>query len=461
VLVDEWPNFVFSSFGGGEAIKTRAAAQILPSNQFRQNNSTDHIDPDQSHRGAHFGLTSLLSGRRLMYDALAFRAAEVPVFLNRFFGTNLGDNGGAYRNFTPDHTTGLNWAQGAHATTTRALAWQLRDIVEAAYLIPSGFQRADFYRKNAAAYFNMLVRSQPLIDARYQNYFGLVVTLDQGWRVSNFMYSFLFYAIAAARRAGIEANLAGTILDRMTDFRAGGAQQSDALARNMRVANDVDWAPAEQGPPFPATTWAQVEAVRAMPTATWSSGVTEIDWQRNAINSIMLAAEYAGSAEKRGLAREALVRFWSERKQPNNNPVSGPGDWMGAANPQTNHLRTPSFTYEWNTPPVLEPPATMAVAAGATAGTFIGLVNWTGPILRCTTASNANHDAFEIISQPAGNPFTVTRGGRVLRSGTGTLTPGSQTLRVRARTISGSAARGETEVTRWSNTVTVTVTVMP
>lgn len=462
-LADEWPRFsALNRESWHPALSVRADAIRLAAGQGTANTpASGAIRPDQAHRGAHFGITALLSGRRLVYDALAFRSGEIGA-AERWTGTSFGPSG-AHGNFPPDHTTGVNWALPLFANQVRSTGWHLRDIVEAGYLMPDSYPRADFYRKSVLAWCNMLVGVQSQLDALYQNSFGLIIS-GPSWapyRVPGYMYSFCFYGIAVAHRANLAPGLTGTILDRMGQFRAEGAASSEGMARMMLLGRDLDWAPGSQAPPFPATTWAGVESFSNPPPADWSSGVTEVDWQRNVINSTMLAAEFAGSAEGRGLAREALVRFWSERKQPNNNPVSGPGDWMGAANPQTNHLRTPSFTYEWNTPPVLEPPATMAVAAGATAGTFIGLVNWTGPILRCTTASNANHDAFEIISQPAGNPFTVTRGGRVLRSGTGTLTPGSQTLRVRARTISGSAARGETEVTRWSNTVTVTVTVMP
>jgi hypothetical protein len=459
VLADEWPRF--TALPWTDPVRSRTTAESLPNGQAPLNNQTDHIAPDQQHRGAHYGLTALLSGRRLMYDALAFRSAECCISGFRWNGLELDNVQERHRGLTPDHTTGINWAQPPHERNARAQAWQMRDIVEAAYLIPSSYPRADFYRKNVEAWCAMYVGAQPLINTRMQNYFGLTITGNGSWRVTGFMYSFCFYAFVVARLAGLAPpNLTGAILDRMTDFRAGGALQSDGLARLMRLGQNIDWAPTEQGPPFPATTWAQVEVESDPPPADWSANLTEIDWQRNAINGTMMAAEYAASAEKRGMARDALVRFWSERKQPNGNPVSGPADWTFAANPQTNHLRTPSFTYDWNTAPVLQTPPTMTVSASAAAGTFIGLVDWTGPILRCTTASNATHDAFEIVSQPSGNPFTVTRGGRVLRSSTGTLTPGPQTLRVRARTISGNAPRGETEVSRWSNTVTVTINVV-
>lgn len=466
VLADEWPDF--SAAPWTDPFISRAQATSLPQNEGRQNDPTNHINPDDAHRGAHYGATALLSARRLMYDALAYRAAENGQRF-RWTGTSVESQFGAHRAFTPDHTTGINWAREPLWDGARAQAWALRDIVEAGYLIPSSFQRADFYTKNVQAWFAMYVGAQPLVDAVYQNYFGAIVTGpgQKPWQVTGFMYSFVFYAVITAMRAGLVPNsLAETFLNRMVDFRAGGALQGEGLNRAMRAGQNIRWATFESGPPFSATTWAQVEAISDIPNEDFTVLGTDGDWQRNSINGLMLAAQYAPDPVRRGMARDALVSWWSVRKGPLGIPVAGQDDWgpdFPPAFANTNSVRPEAFGYRWDSAPVLAP-ASLSVAVSAAAGDFIGLVEWSNVMPRCTTDGLANHDAFEIVSQPAGNPFTVSRGGVVRRSGTGTVALGAQTITVRARTISGNPDHVPIgfpqfpTVTHWSDPVTVTIT---
>jgi hypothetical protein len=185
------------------------------------------------------------------------------------------------------------------------------------------------------------------------------------------------------------------------------------------------------------------------------------DYYLNQLNTQALQAKYVTDPAQRAASLDALVRYRSERVYdvPGEglNPAVRPIDFFNAGQPMMNLVMAEGWDWRTSVAPTLLTPATMNVATGVAAGTIIGFVDWTGPVPRCTTASNANHDAFEIVSQPAGNPFTISRGGVIRRSGTGSIVAGNQTLTVRARTVDGNAPLGDTEVSRWSNTVTVTV----
>ncbi len=462
LMADEWPRFATFFGERSPTILPRNLADYFIDGQHRPSDPTNRIQSgEDQHRGAHYGATALLSGRRLMYDALSFRVSDA-LWDSRFNGISLANTGGSWKSNAPDHTTGRAWAPPFwRAGNGRGLGWALRDFVEAAYLIPSSYQRADYYRKHVQAYLNMFINSQPLLDAAYGGYFGLQIGTDgRGSRVINWMNSFFIYAIIAAHRMGIDPAATAVLIDRLVDYRATPVGTSEEHARVRTVVNDFNWAVHPASPPFPAKNWDDTLLYTTVPAADWSTGVGEGDWQRNIFNSNMMLAAYAQTPERKALARDALVRFRSFRKVANGAPRVHPEDFVSPPNAMTNLLRPEAFGHNWDTAPVLAPPAVMTVAASAAAGTLIGLVDWMGAIPRCTVDSNASHDAFQIVSQPAGNPFTVSRGGAIRRSATGTLTPGQTTLQVRARTISGHATVGQTEVTRWSNTVTVTVTVV-
>jgi hypothetical protein len=463
VMADEWPRFCTYP-GSSSPLTTRDLASFFPSGQHRPNDPVNRIaSAENAHRGAHYGATALLSGRRLMYDALAFRAAN-EVGICRFNGVELSNTGQGWQVNPPDHTTGISWAppfwlQGS----ARSIGWLLRDIVEAAYLIPDTFQRSDFYKKNVQAWFASHVNSLPLLATRYAFPVGLHYPQDQaGGRSISWQMSFCIYAVVAAYRMGLHTSLAATLLDNLVTARAAGQSASEEMARTLVGRGHMDFSPGGGGGngPYQAQNWNDVASITGATSADWATNHGEGDWVRNMFNSNMLLAEYAPSPEQKALMRDALVRFRSFRRAANNRPQIEPQDFQGSPWPATNLIRSDNISHTWNAAPVLATPATMSVPIDAAEGTLIGLVDWTGPIPRCTTDSNASHDAFEIVSQPAGNPFTISRGGAIRRSGTGSLTPGPTTLRVRARTISGNATRGETEVTRWSNTVTVTITVL-
>jgi hypothetical protein len=144
--------------------------------------------------------------------------------------------------------------------------------------------------------------------------------------------------------------------------------------------------------------------------------------------------------EDRARARDTLVRFRSERTQASGWPRVNASDFQTAGEFQTNCIVPPGWTWALSSAPVITAGQSFSARTTVTAGTLIGLVEWTGSIPRCSTASNANHDAFEIVSQPTGNPFTISRGGAIRRSSTGAFPAGPTTIQVRCRTYNDANA---------------------
>lgn len=465
VAPDRWP--LGSVFGGAQnpgtdaTVLPRTQATGLPASQPHQNNQTDHISPDQAHRGPHYGITAILSGRRAFYDLLAHRAAECPMTMDRFNGvTHRGDGGVAWRGLTPNHTTGVAWAPRPSGAQQRSIAWQVRDVMEAEYALPDNHPRRSFYRQNAEAYLNVQITALPIIQAAHNNpAFGYLTTHTDGGNWSPYMVSFYGYGMTLAVRAGIGGAAAQTAIANKALFRLNAIAYSDQIQRTILAGKDLLVYNGNQpgqtfedvttftSPNFTQPTW---------PGNDWLSGEGN-DYFLNGINNLALFGTYIDNLEVRAAARDALVRNRSERVQASGLPSVAPANFQNNGNSMTNNVFPSQWTWNTIAAPSLVQPATMNVEVDVAAGALVGLVDWTGSVPRCTTASNANNDAFEIVSQPAGNPFTITRGGAIRRSATGTLVSGNQTLRVRARTIDGNAPQNQAEVTRWSNTVTVTV----
>jgi hypothetical protein len=466
VMADRWPRMVIA--GGGEApgsdatVLPRTQATGLPAGQPKQNTLSNgaHMVSDQAHRGAHYGLPALLSARRALHDLLAHRAAECTSSIPRFNGTALrsADGGADWRTLTPDHTTGIAWAPRPSAGQNRSTGWQMRDVIEADYVLPDNYPIRTFYSRNVSAYMNMIAASINLIRVAFGTMeFGAFGTHTDGTQISSYMFGFWAYGLATAVRAGLGGPNASKAFDAVLAWRSNGVLANDALQRFILRGADIQMYSATIE--ARATSWDDVVAFTSPNTPPdWSANAGEgNDYFLNAINNTALAAAFTEDLSMRAAARDALVRHRSERRQPSGLPSVEPGNFQSSAQAMTNLVFPTQWTWRWNSPPVLQVPAAMGLAVDAPAGAVAGIVDWIGPVPRCTTASNANHDAFEIISQPAGNPFSISRGGAIRRSATGSVMLGQQTLRVRARTISGSAARGENETTYWSAPVTVTV----
>jgi hypothetical protein len=463
VMADRWPKMRFTNDAPDPSPRSRLDATSIVSGQGMQNNTTNHIVSDQAHRGSHYALPALLSARRSFYDLVAHRAAECTTVIDRWNGQTIREPVGPnWRTLTPNHETGVAWAPSISHAQNRSQAWWFRDIVDADIILPDAYPNRIFYTRNVQAWTAMMAGSEPLIAARHSTTeFGIFGTHTESAHVSQFMNAFYAYGLASAKRAGVGGPNLTAALDGWFAWRCNAINASDILQRHMLSGAPDIYMYDRTFRSVPATSWQDVvNNFDVFIPENWSLYASDgNDWYMNAINSAAWAAALTTDLTRRANARDALVRHRSERKQLNGFPSNEPTNVQGAANAQTNLLFPPQWTWAWNSAPTLVQPATpFTTAVDVPEGTVLGLIDWTGPVPRCTTGSNANHDAFEIVSQPAGNPFTVTRGGAIKRSGTGQLAVGNQTLTVRARTISGSAVRGETEVTHWSNTVTVTVT---
>ncbi len=478
---DQWRRLLLEQNGGGQAVTTRELATQHPTGQVRTRNATDHLTADQAHRGAFYGLTAVLSGRRLCYDLLAARAAEASMQVSRWNGVSLFSYmaGPDWRNTVPDLATGLSWAPMPWTQQTRSTGWQLRDIVEADYALPDNMPRRTYYTQNVQAWINGFNGARSVIQSymgNHDNFGWFAVHADDNWKINLYMFAFWSYGLATMVRLGYEG--AQTLFQGVAKSRSGAILHSDKLARwNITGTDqwmfDLDSGTGFARPPF--ANWAAVDAhpINGTFLADWTKARNApypalgypdgSDYYLNQLNTQALQAKYVTDPAQRAASLDALVRYRSERQFNRGgdgiHPQVSPAAFRNAGQPMTNLVMVEGWDWRTNVAPTLLTPGTMTVAGSVAAGSIIGFVNWTGPVPRCTTANNANHDAFEIVSQPAGSPFTISRGGVIRRNGTGTLTAGQTTLRVRARVVEGDAPLGESEVTRWSNTVTVTVNV--
>jgi hypothetical protein len=460
---DRWPRAQLpggaQAAGSDSGIQDRLNALGIPTGQGRQNNTTDHISGEQAHRGNHYAPTALLSARRNIYDLTAWRAAEASMTVARFNGVDyrVGEGGPDYTTLTPNHETGVAWGPLPGQNQERSIGWQVRDNVLADYILPSTYPRRSFYSQNAQAYLATVNSTVPILATKHgTDVFGFYPSQNGNRYTSTYMHSFWGYGLTTAVRAGLGAGAQLAAFEASMIWRARAVDAGDGLGRQVFRGRDVNMAA-----PSPANylgSWAAVVAENSGIPADWSGEIDDgSDYYWNHLNCLALAAYYGNALDLRATARDSFIKNRSERRRANGNPYNQPTDLPSAANWQTNGVFVPGWTLAWSSAPTLIVPATMNAEIDVPAGTAIGLVDWTGPVPRCTTAEGTNHDAFEIVSQPAGNPFTVSRGGVIRRSATGTLALGNQTLSVRARTISGSAPRGDTEVSYWSDPVTVTV----
>jgi hypothetical protein len=444
IMVDEWPKFALHwSFAmGGPA--PRATATGTLTSQPGGNNTTNHIAADQAHRGNFYGPVALLSARRLMYDLVAVRSAEATIN-DRHAGyvkTSLRSGINWLENFTqPDVNTGDRWAAAPFEPQVRSHGWQMRDLVQADYLLPDSMPRRDYYTNNLVARVNMFHSAQALIDTELGRDKGLVVMHTNGFVHIPWMWNFMAYGLTLARNAGLGGPNMGAVYSQFVKQRTT-ALLDDGWARRELDGIDQRFYAQDTIGSAHKTMSAVIAGNSVIPSAWNANNQTGVgpDYHLNRLNTTAILATANTSMEDRARARDTLVRFRSERTQASGWPRVNASDFQTAGEFQTNCIVPPGWTWALSSAPVITAGQSFSARTTVTAGTLIGLVEWTGSIPRCSTASNANHDAFEIVSQPTGNPFTISRGGAIRRSSTGAFPAGPTTIQVRCRTYNDANA---------------------
>ncbi len=462
VMADEWPRWDERPEGNGEtAGVARGTALGYPVGQLPVNNHTDHIVADMAHRGDLYTPPALLSGRRMLYDMLAQRGADAVMGNRRacWNGVSLNAGNPTWRGMTPNHTTGVAWGQTWPGVQLRAWAWSFRCLVRANFALPDATPRRDFYGKSIEAYINAIHGAMPHIKAIWPD-MGLVWIGYGAVAHLGFHGNFLAFALAMARRLGWGGENFATIDHEYTYFRAKLALESESLQRRVIDGWTLYMYQSAGGDYDNSVPLKSFAAVSAQPTnasiaADWSNSGHLVDYATGMLAGFLNAGRDCASLEIRALAREALVRMRSHRVvgtalRPRFFPSV-----IGAANngwPQIACVGYKGVSWRLDKAPVVTPGQVFTIDYQVPAGTLLGCVDWTGPIPRNSTQGlNAPVDAWEIVSQPTGNPFTITAGGAIRRSATGTVTLGDQVLQVRCRTYD------EDETLRLGTAVAVTV----
>jgi hypothetical protein len=472
----DWPKLTLWSGDSSPAGTPRTDAVGLPTNQRQTHNTTDHITIDGAHHGSFNWTPALLSGRRLCYDSLVARASWAIIDTNiRANGGWAWNEGPHWRTLTPSYNTGNVLCEKPHMNQSRAQAWALRDWVDAASIIPDNHPQQEFCRNMPRAVVNAWEAVRPGTESRIGTAFGHVSMHSDKMGPYLFHESFWYYSIVTLARLAMRGlNLGGpnfnSFFNNWVKFRAYAATHPDFNYRNLLAGNMIVF--SEQGSrngPF-ATTWAQAHSYtigyleygnpQGNMDENWTNTTmsTGGDWQRNVLMSMALCQEALAILEPDIAARvaDAIVLFRSERRNPSNKPQLHPNDFFGS-NYQLNAVCASGQSWQWNTAPTVRPGQSFTVSAGAPAGTVVGVVRTDGPIPRNDVKGRSpTTQAFEITSQPADNPFTISMGGVIRRSGTGTLIPGNVTITVRARTYDGDTTTGNAYV---SAAVPVQVTV--
>lgn len=440
----DWPKMSLTSHSSSPAGTPRETAQGLPSDQRPTHNETDHITVDHAHHGSHNWTPALLAGRRLCYDGLAARSSWAVMDAQDKANGTLTGNTPNWRTFDPDHTTGRAWVIRPWMPQTRSWAWDLRDIVDCAVILPDAYPNRIFYTRNAEAMFNSLKDVLPTIRSMFPADLGLPLLHGMGNHVPGFMYSFILYGAATAARTGVGGPNMPEIVREFLTWRANAIADGGVPHRNAMTGSDLQFRGSTVGPAN-AQSWADVWAkstagsgngglnIVAVPE-DWSVGTQEGDWQRNVLSSFSFTREIPDvPLELQAKLADALVLTRSERQAVNDHPRTQPSNMNGTFF-MTNAVTARGITWGWSEAPAIVPGQSFELAGDAIPGTILGVVRFAGPVPRnsepgLTPASQA----WEITAQPAGDPFTVSMGG-VLRLVGNPPAAGTSQVTLRCRT---------------------------
>jgi hypothetical protein len=446
----DWPKMSLTVHTSSPAGTPRETAQGLPTNQRPTHNATDHITVDHAHHGSHNWTPALLAGRRLCYDSLAARSAWAVMDAQDKANGSLTSNSPNWRTLTPDHTTGHAWVIRPWFPQTRHWAWDLRDIVDCAVILPDAYPNRLFYTRNAEAMFNSLKTVLPTIRSMFPAVLGLPMIHTNGNHVPGFMYSFILYGAATAARTGVGGPNMPEIVRELLTYRANSIMDGGVPYRNAMTGSDLQMRGSTTGP-FNAQSWADVWAKSSTSPANggiglvpvppdWSVGTQEGDWQRNVLSSFSFTREIPNvPLELQAKLADALVLARSERQAVNNHPRLMP-EAMNGTFFMSNSVTARGISWRWDSAPTIVQGQSFQVDGDAPFGAIIGVVRFTGPVPRNSEPGlTPATQAWEIVSQPPGNPFTISMGG-VLKLAGNPPAAGTSQVVLRCRTYNGNSA---------------------
>jgi hypothetical protein len=105
----------------------------------------------------------------------------------------------------------------------------------------------------------------------------------------------------------------------------------------------------------------------------------------------------------------------------------------------SNSVTARGISWRWDSAPTIVPGQSFQMEGDAPSGTIIGVVRFTGPVPRNSEPGlTPATPAWEIVSQPLGNPFTISMGG-VLKLAGNPPAAGTSQLVLRCRTYNGNS----------------------
>jgi hypothetical protein len=449
-----------------------ATARGYPSDQ-RPTNSVagGQMTKDEAHQGSYFYVPFLLTGRRMAADSLASRSAFLSVQADDRYRSNQTIS---WRNDVPDHTTGFAWASnynmlGPVAAQTRGRANTIRDLARASIILPDAWPNRTFYDNNLAAYVNVLASQLATITTYTGQMAGLIRTASaQGQaafggnkeHTAGWMNAYLRWSVQEAAEFGRVGTNADALFDFLIGWVARTMNSSDFNWRTVAAGLDIviGTYPGTQPTTFfttRAASQASTLSVNIDVTPNWGTipgGQQQLgDWMR-AVWASMLSALYSPKiteATRYELA-DAMIRFRNARPGSAVSPAFPRTDPIDGFSTNIVQAMVPLGTsLLFNVAPTVRAGQVFSVASTAPNGTRFGLIRTDGSLPRGPTDDAVG--AFVITSQPAGDPFTVSQGGVLVK--TGAVTAGPKTVSVYATCFDNAGAE-----TRGS-TVNVTVNV--
>lgn len=443
-----WPRFTTSTLGGTSPVgtpKSTAISTALPPTH----NQTDHIQIEHAHHGSfNFG-PAVLSGRRLAYDSMAARSAWI-VMDNRFRHVpGVGDQFTTIATWrgtvTPNYTTGAAWGPRHAYDQTRTASWDMRCLIDADIILPDAWPNRARYSQHVQAFFNAYAAQTADIHAKFDPSLGTpwFSGTDSGRRAVTYQLHFNIPSFVRAQKCGVGGANRDAVIEEWVRGYCAWMSEPTFLFRNFMSGRSV--ARATENNATDAKSWADVQTYTAAHSLL---GNTSEDWTVKApsggdylCNGNMGLAnilyEMDVPLELKAYAADALVLCTSERIRTetgvDNMPTQEPQSYYNGY-VQTNAAWPKAVTTERNVAPTITPGQTFQIAGDAQNGDIIGIVEVTGVLPRQSTFGTATTDSFTLVSQPAGNPVSISRGG-VLRVADKTQMPGTQfNITVKCRT---------------------------
>jgi hypothetical protein len=440
-----WPRFTIETQGGTSPPGTPKSL-ALSSPQTPTHTQLNHITIDRAHHGAFNFPIALLHGRRIAYDSMAARVNWLCMMnRNRHVpgAPAPPTSAPAWRGtVTPNHHTGAAWGPRFGAGQTRDQSWDLRCVVDAAAILPDAWPNRVLYDRHAQAYFNAWAGQIASVHQRFAPELGTPFFDGVNGKAVNYMMAFAIPSLVTAQRCDIGGPNRDVVIAEIARSRCGWITVPTFNHRNYMRGNSFRWVGLGGGPD--AKNWADIATLTiADPDLgdtpeDWTFRSGEGDWLRNGNMALInIAYALAVPLDVKAMAAEAAILCTSERIRSEtgaaNRPTAEPQSYYTSYF-QTNAIWPAGLTSERNAAPVILPGQELAFPVDAQNGTVVGVVQITGTLPRNSTFGRAVNDAFELTSQPAGNPLSISWGG-VLRVANAAAVPTTPfTIQVRART---------------------------